>query len=203
MYHKVFINNLEVVITNSALPQYLQVPVFASINKFYQFLAENEAVKNAEKIAVLDVDGTFWKAFKNDHKLIDAAGGVVLNAENELLVIHRLGFWDLPKGKLEKGELPEEGAQREVEEECGISGLEIVETLPETFHTYELKGKTILKRTFWFLMRYNGSQKLTPQTEENITQVLFMPKNDVERIALPNTYASLKPLFNAYLLRNK
>ncbi len=185
------------------MPHLLQVPAAASISAFYQFLAEDAAVKKAEKVAVFDADGGFWELFKSAHTLIEAAGGVVLNAENDLLVIHRLGCWDLPKGKLEKGETPMFAALREVEEECGISGLEIVESLPDTFHTYELKGKRILKRTFWFLMSYRGKQKLTPQTEENITEVLFMPKTDVENLALPNTYASLKPLFNAYLLRHK
>ena len=51
---------------------------------------------------------------------IIAAGGLVTNENNELLMIFRRGKWDLPKGKLDKGETIEECAIREVEEETGI-----------------------------------------------------------------------------------
>jgi hypothetical protein len=53
-------------------------------------------------------------------KIIKAAGGLVKNGKGEYLFIHRLGKWDLPKGKIEENEKMSEGAVREVEEECGI-----------------------------------------------------------------------------------
>jgi len=42
--------------------------------------------------------------FKGLYKIIEAAGGVVFNEKNEILMIFRLGYWDLPKGKIDKGE---------------------------------------------------------------------------------------------------
>ena len=55
---------------------------------------------------------------------INAGGGLVQNPAGEYLLIHRNGLWDLPKGKQEEGEDISLTALREVEEECGISGLE-------------------------------------------------------------------------------
>lgn len=102
-------------------------------------------------------------------KPITAAGGVVLNENDELLMIHRRGFWDLPKGKAEAGETITETAIREVEEECGIQGLSIVSDPFSTYHVYEEKGQTILKESIWFRMA-TTEQSLTPQTEEDIEQ---------------------------------
>ena len=78
-------------------------------------------------------------------------------------MIFRNSKWDLPKGKLEVGENIQECAIREVEEECGISNLEIVSELSSTYHTYEMNGKAILKRTYWFKMNTNYDNKLLPQ----------------------------------------
>ena len=50
--------------------------------------------------------------------MIKAAGGVVENHKNEILMMKRLGHWDLPKGKADPGENSATTAQREVEEEC-------------------------------------------------------------------------------------
>ena len=56
---------------------------------------------------------------KDQFKIIRAAGGLVMK-DDQYLMIHRLGVWDLPKGKLEKEETSKFGALREVEEECGV-----------------------------------------------------------------------------------
>jgi hypothetical protein len=45
---------------------------------------------------------TFRQCFNNIH----AAGGLVINDRNEILLIKRRGKWDLPKGKAEPGESP-------------------------------------------------------------------------------------------------
>jgi 8-oxo-dGTP pyrophosphatase MutT (NUDIX family) len=106
--------------------------------------------------------------FKGLYKIIEAAGGVVFNDQNEILMIFRLGVWDLPKGKIDEGEKPEEAAVREVNEETGINQIELGPLLTETYHTYKNgKGKRILKRTYWYRMKTHN-QKLIPQTEEHI-----------------------------------
>ncbi len=108
------------------------------------------------------------KDFKGLYKIIDAAGGVVFNEKNDILMIYRLEHWDLPKGKIDEGESPEVAAVREVEEETGIEHIKLGPLLTETYHTYKSKkGKRILKRTYWFRME-TKNQQLVPQTEENI-----------------------------------
>lgn len=111
--------------------------------------------------------------FKKHFTNIDAAGGLVINANNSVLLIKRLEKWDLPKGKKEKNENTAKCAIREVEEECGINNLEIVKKLKPTFHIYFLNNEIILKTTHWYLMKYNGKQTLKPQNAENITEAIW------------------------------
>jgi len=128
--------------------------------------------------------------FKNQFKYIEAAGGLVFNEDNHLLAIHRLGKWDLPKGKVEKGETIVEAALREVEEECGISNLQLGDELESTYHTYWINNTWMLKRSYWFRMAYSGQEDLVPQTEEDIERVDWLPTNQLEEFKA-NTYASI------------
>ena len=66
---------------------------------------------------IFDKDFEKMKAsfFRHFH-LIQAAGGLVKNKNEEILMIFRRGKWDLPKGKLDENETIKECAKREVEE---------------------------------------------------------------------------------------
>jgi 8-oxo-dGTP pyrophosphatase MutT (NUDIX family) len=110
--------------------------------------------------------------------------------DDKILVIKRRGKWDLPKGKIEPGESNEEGALREVEEECGISNLELKKLITTTYHTYTLNNEAILKRTFWYDMEHSSNSKLTPQTEEEISEVKWLSENDINMV-LKNTFPSI------------
>jgi ADP-ribose pyrophosphatase YjhB (NUDIX family) len=132
---------------------------------------------------------------------IDAAGGIVSNDRNELLCIFRNGRWDLPKGKVEKGEPIAAAALREVEEECGINGLRLGELATNTYHIYphpSKKGKWVLKKTYWYFMQYNGNQILKPQKEEQIEEAVWMNAFQIGT-AKQNTFASLMPLFDLWI----
>ena len=134
-----------------------------------------------------------WEIFCADYYLIEAAGGMVYNSENQLLIIFRNNKWDLPKGKLEQNETIKECAIREVEEECGISGLSIVNALQDTYHTYEINGKKILKRTYWFAMHTDFNGSLVPQAEEGITDVIWANKEQIVGM-LNNSFGNIKEL---------
>jgi len=109
-----------------------------------------------------------WKDFKSLFKIVKAAGGLVLNKKKEGLLIYRRGFWDMPKGKMEKGEKKMVAAVREVEEETGATDLFIEGKLATTYHTYKYKiNKRVLKKTYWYLMHTNV-KNLQPQAEEDI-----------------------------------
>ena len=135
-----------------------------------------------------------WAIFKTWFRVLEAAGGMVLNANEETLFIYRFEKWDLPKGHLEKGEHKADAALREVEEECGVQALCIERELQTTYHIFQFKNELRLKVTYWFLMRTTHSSALVPQKEEGIEKAVF--KNKIETaLALENTYANIKLLF--------
>ena len=137
-------------------------------------------------------------AFNSMFMRIEAAGGIVRNPKQEYLFIKRLGKWDLPKGKLYKTEPKQDGALREVMEETGLTSLAITKQLSSTFHIYtDRKGNEVLKETFWFEMMCKEDQNLTPQLEEDITEVRWFSSEDID-IPVQNTYASLRYLLESY-----
>jgi len=136
-----------------------------------------------------------WKKFKEFFKIERAAGGLVKNDHGDNLFIFRLNKWDLPKGKIEKGESKKEAAIREVKEECGLSDLTIEKKLQKTYHIFQRDGRDTLKITQWYLMKTDFYGTLVPQIEEDITEVVF--KNSVNtKKALENTYGNIKLLFH-------
>lgn len=137
------------------------------------------------------------KGFFKHFVLIEAAGGIVQNNKKELLFIYRLGKWDLPKGKMEKGEKPDECALREVEEETGVTNLKLKKKTGETYHTYDEFGKHILKTTHWYYMTCPAGQKLVPQTEEDITETKWISTKDIKE-PVANTYPSIKDILGKF-----
>lgn len=131
------------------------------------------------------------KAFFKLFMPVTAAGGLVENENGEFLLIHRRGKWDLPKGKLEKGESIQACAVREVEEETGLQNLELNELITITYHTYDEFGKHILKDSHWYRMKVSGKQELTPQTEEDILEVKWVKKKDLAKY-LPEAFPSIR-----------
>ena len=137
-----------------------------------------------------------WECFKRQFVEIPAAGGLVKSSNDSLLFIKRLGLWDLPKGKIDKGETPEIAAIREVEEECGVKGLKIIRQLDSTYHIYrspflKFPDNLVLKETKWFLMSCDDDQTLIPQSEENIEEVRWFALNELDTV-MENTYLSLR-----------
>ena len=133
---------------------------------------------------------------KRQFKIIDAAGGVVKNEENDVLLIYRLKKWDLPKGKVDKGETFQMTAKREVEEETGVE-IELKDRVTTTWHTYTIKNKPILKRTRWFEMDCINSHGLKPEKKEGIEKASFMSKTEAET-ALRKSYRSIRHVMKCY-----
>ena len=131
------------------------------------------------------------KALKSEFKVVEAAGGKVVNRNGELLMILRNGLWDLPKGKVDKNESIQEAALREVSEECGVNSIRIKRPLNCTYHTYNQNGTWHLKRTHWFEMIFFGVEKPTPQVEEGIVEVRWVSASDIKSY-LENAYSSIK-----------
>lgn len=133
---------------------------------------------------------------KGYFKKIEAGGGLVLK-DGKFLMIHRLGIWDLPKGKLEEGEKIRDCAIREVEEECCIS-VELIEKVTDTWHSYTTKnGNDMLKKTSWYLMHCTDDSLMKPQIEESIDAIKWMDKAEVEE-SLRTSYQSIAYVFTEY-----
>lgn len=136
----------------------------------------------------------FWKKFT----IVPAAGGLVLNEQDEILMIFRRGKWDLPKGKLDEGEKLEDCAVREVEEETGLINVQLTAPLITTYHTYHEGTKYVLKESHWYTMKVSGEQVLVPQTEEDIHAVLWASPE--QALALfPECFPSVIDVIQEYI----
>lgn len=142
----------------------------------------------------ITVEDGIFDEFCSKYTVIHAGGGLVKNSEGDYLMIFRRGVWDLPKGKLEPNETIEDCALREVREETGLKDLVLGQPICETHHTYTLNDSHILKHTHWFHMEYGGNGGLTPQTEEQIEEAVWVK---AEKIAekLADTFPSIKEVF--------
>ena len=131
----------------------------------------------------------------NEHyPMVRAAGGIITDGDGNRLIIHRIGFWDLPKGKHEEGETLAENALREVAEETGLGNVSIDRLATKTYHIHNRYGAWVLKQTSWFLMHTEAVRPaLTPQTEEEIDTAEWVDaKQWKERLS--HSYASLRCL---------
>jgi len=167
------------------------------IDKFLVFLKQNNLKKLEEITFSVDDYETVIKEIKKDYTIIKAAGGLVLN-EGEVLMIWRLKKWDLPKGKLDKGEKQKAAAVREVEEECNVK-VKLGKKICHTWHTYKQNGRRILKKTYWYRMYCIDDTNMKPQVEENIEDIKWMNETELKE-ALYNTYPSIRDVFRHYYL---
>ncbi|HTL09308.1 MAG TPA: NUDIX hydrolase [Chitinophagaceae bacterium] len=140
-----------------------------------------------------ELQKAFWKRFT----IVQAGGGVVSNADNELLMIFRRGKWDLPKGKLDPGETLEQCALREVEEETGLQQLTLHRHLLTTYHTYHENGKFILKESYWYTMSTNGAEQLVPQATEDIAEAKWVAKDSIPEL-MKNSFPSIQDVMEAF-----
>ena len=140
--------------------------------KQYTDLLEKNAGIKAAVIHASNLN-ELWADFQSCFNVLEAAGGAVWNEDNNLLVFYRRGSWDMPKGKIDPGETPEQAALREVCEETGLVHLTLGDFLTHTYHTYRQKGERILKKTWWYQMQTTDNQ-VVPQTEEDIEEIRWV-----------------------------
>ena len=195
--YKVFVNDKPIILTSS-LKKENNYPVY-----IYNVVSLNEIIYKLKsglyKGVYLYTNSleSAWQDLKSEFIIITAGGGLVLNENQETLFIYRGLKWDLPKGRIEKGESIEETAVREVEEECGIKEVSIAKFLVTTYHLFLHGNDYRLKETHWYLMNTTYKGMLIPQEEEGITEVCFKNKNEAEE-ALTDTYANIKLVYDSY-----
>lgn len=200
--YKVFVNDKAIILTDS----------LSITNKYVTYIFDEIVVDelvyrlkkdNIQGIHLYCKDIEFdWEKFQASFKVIIAAGGLVTNHEKEILFINRFNTWDLPKGRVERGESIEEAALREVEEECGIKDLELKYFLTTTYHLFYMDHIQQMKITHWYYMTSQFHEDLTPQLEEGITEVLFKNQEQINE-AQKNTYENIKLVLKEYHKANK
>lgn len=196
--YEVFLNDRRLVIA-SVNEQFLSGGEihFCDGTSHLQTLARDFLNGEDEHTFLLGNENQLWNSFKAMFRPVPAAGGVV-HGRYGYLFIFRRGKWDLPKGKIEQGETPEEAALREVTEETGLTGLVVKGTLPSTWHVYNFQSPKseniwIIKETKWFSMLSATHENPVPQTDEEIEAIRWIQKEDLNDI-LSNTFASLRNL---------
>ncbi len=192
--YKVFVNELPLILTNK---------LSETANGEYFLLNQesiNEAIKALKKKKLSEAyiyhpnSEEILKKFTQEIPLVVAAGGVVTNPKGKVLFIYRNDKWDLPKGKLDKGESIEDCAVREVMEETGVQGLRIENFLRTTYHIFKNSGTPTLKQVHWYAMKTDYSGKLKPEKKEGIVKVKWKGPKKIQK-ALQNSYVNIKILF--------
>lgn len=192
--YKVFVKNAPLILTNE----------LSETGDGDYFLLNQDAINSAiNALAKKKLDIAYiyhpnneeiLKKFTKKIPLEIAAGGVVTNKEGKVLFIYRNNKWDLPKGKLDKGETIKECALREVEEETGVKNLKIENFLKTTYHVFRKKNTYHLKEVHWFAMKTSYKGKLKGQKSEGIEKVKWKGPKKIQE-ALENSYTNIKTLF--------
>lgn len=173
------------------------------VNENY-FNAHNQQIRellnNSDfSIAIFVVCNTpqsVFDAFFASYEKVTAAGGIVVCGE-KVAIINRHDKWDLPKGKVEENETIETAAIREIEEETGITKLQLKQHLIDTYHTYDTYGPDTLKRTVWFVVSTDELQQGIPQAEESISEVRWVNRNELNSY-ISTSYLSLKEVVQEF-----
>ena len=191
--YKVFINTKLIILT-TVLPKSkhaLVLPLLASsLNTILHAIKETKA----KKIYLIgDNPSMLLETFKSKLPVVQAGGGLVRNKSGKMLFIFRKGKWDLPKGKIDKGETLEKGAKREVKEETGVKKLELNGLAGVTYHIFKRNDKYQLKETHWFHMTTTYTGKLKPELQEDITEAKWKGPKKTEK-ALENSYGNIRHL---------
>lgn len=161
------------------------------------------AIDQLQNTSTIDINlygehtDVIWDDFKSLFRIVEAAGGIVRNLENKILFIYRLSKWDLPKGKIEKGESLEDAAVREVAEETLLTNITLQDFITTTYHVYtERNGDQVLKMTHWFKMDFFGAENPVPQVEEGITDVQWLNEDQIRNQVFPNTFKNIQLILN-------
>lgn len=192
--YKVFVKELPLILTNN----------LSEISNSKYFLLNGESILEAidllskKKLSEAYIyhpnHEEILKKFSKKIAIEVAAGGVVTNKKGKVLFIYRNDKWDLPKGKLDKGETIEECALREVEEETGVKKLKIENFLKTTYHIFKRNGKYKLKEVHWYAMKTSYEGELIGEIEEGIEKVKWKGPKKIKK-ALENSYVNIRLLF--------
>lgn len=115
-----------------------------------------------------------------------SAGGVVVGPDGRVVVVSQNGnSWSLPKGHIDAGENALQAAQREIQEETGITELELVGELGE-YQRYRIatggQGQDLSEMKTIVLFHFKtGQAELKPIDPAN-PEARWVAKDDVAKL---------------------
>ncbi|WP_435625000.1 NUDIX hydrolase [Flagellimonas sp.] len=192
--YKVFVNESPLILTNKP-PKNANGSLFSMESEAVLEAIDLLAKKKRDVAYLFHPDESkLMEVFKHKLPVVVAAGGFVTNSKGKVLFIYRNEKWDLPKGKVDKGESIERAAIREVEEETGVTDLTIERFMRTTYHIFRRNGEYALKVVHWFAMSTPFKGTLKAQREEGIMKVKWKgPKKSKK--ALEKSYFNIRVLF--------
>jgi len=206
--YEININSKKIIlIDNSLIHTYLNIekclliPYLGKTKTLFQYI---DSLENSDRfnLIVLHTEDLklLWSDFKKVFKQIPAAGGLIFNSLNQVLMIYRRGHWDLPKGKLDEGEDFQTAALRECKEEVGLEGLILYDKIINTYHVYREKNNArVLKKTKWYIIKYDGIKDPVIQTEEDIEKYIWIDLQEIN--SLTPMYENIKTVITDYCNR--
>jgi 8-oxo-dGTP pyrophosphatase MutT (NUDIX family) len=192
--YKVFVKDIPIILSTEKKigSNYKSIPIkLARLKEIIRKINDGELLyvnlyhKNPEKL-----ERFLFKKLK----VVEAGGGMVFNAKKEILFIRRNSKWDLPKGKVEKGESYEDAAVRETMEETGVRDLQVKRFIAKTYHVFKRNDKFRLKVTYWYEMYTDYEGELIPEANEGIKKVKWKNFEKAQK-ALRDSYENIKLLF--------
>ncbi len=134
-----------------------------------------------------------------------SAGGIVFFRENKrilyLLLHYQGGYFDFPKGHIEKGETPYEAAAREITEETGVLKLEPVFGFKkELNYFFKWRGALRFKKVIFYL--FEAKSKNVRVSREHIGFKILPYKEAYDTLTYKNSKEILKSA-NKFLLSAK
>jgi 8-oxo-dGTP pyrophosphatase MutT (NUDIX family) len=127
-----------------------------------------------------------------------SCGLVVFNSNKILLLKYSAnntqgegGHWDFPKGHVEQNETELETALRELEEETGISKVEIIADFRHSIsYTFSRRSESISKEVIFFLA--STVEKRVTLSHEHIDYAWLDFNNALEKLTYENARQILK-----------
>ncbi len=127
-------------------------------------------------------------------KFLFSAGIITFYIKNEtphfLLLHYPHGHWDLPKGKIEKGESKESAALRELKEETGLTA-QIIEGFEKKLEYFFKQDGELIKKTVYFFLGQALSDEIT-LSDEHIDFAWLPYDQALERLTFENAKEVLK-----------
>jgi 8-oxo-dGTP pyrophosphatase MutT (NUDIX family) len=188
---------LVIVATHQAIPNKYKDAVLFTLPDQTTIESTLQALETGKLPAAIFINPdteVMLETVKSYFTILVAAGGLITNQEEEILLMFRRGKWDLPKGKQDDGENLEACAIREVEEETGLHSITLENKITETLHFYTYKEKKILKHTYWYKMKFTGTELTIPQIEEDIVDIQWIKPENLSKY-LKFSYQNITDVF--------